>query len=176
MTEDVDKHISGHYEIKKRIGKGAYGIVWKAIDRRNGEICALKKIFDAFRNTTDAQRTYREVFFLTKFSSHQNVVRLLNVVRADNHRDLYLVFEYMDTDLHQAIRAGILAEVHRAYIMYQLMSVSSVRGVGSCFICVRRRLATSTPGTSYTGTTSLATCCSTRNVSLKWQTSGWHVL
>ena len=125
MSDEVDRHIQGHYDIKKRIGKGAYGIVWKAVDRRNGEICALKKIFDAFRNTTDAQRTYREVFFLTQFSSHQNVIQLLNVVRADNHRDLYLLFEYMDTDLHQAIRAGILAEVHRAYIMYQLLSVST---------------------------------------------------
>lgn len=33
----------------------AYGIVWKAIDRRTGEVVAVKKIFDAFRNQTDAQ-------------------------------------------------------------------------------------------------------------------------
>lgn len=33
----------------------AYGIVWKAIDRKTGEIVAVKKIFDAFRNRTDAQ-------------------------------------------------------------------------------------------------------------------------
>lgn len=33
----------------------AYGIVWKAIDRQTGEIVAVKKIFDAFRNRTDAQ-------------------------------------------------------------------------------------------------------------------------
>jgi len=30
------------------IGKGAYGIVWKAIDKRTKEIVALKKNFDAF--------------------------------------------------------------------------------------------------------------------------------
>ena len=42
----------------------AYGIVWKSVDRRTGEIVALKKIFDAFSNATDAQRTYREVMFL----------------------------------------------------------------------------------------------------------------
>ena len=34
------------------------------MDRRTGEIVALKKIFDAFSNATDAQRTYREVMFL----------------------------------------------------------------------------------------------------------------
>lgn len=33
----------------------AYGIVWKAIDKKTGEIVAVKKIFDAFRNQTDAQ-------------------------------------------------------------------------------------------------------------------------
>lgn len=42
----------------------AYGIVWKSVDRRTGEIVALKKIFDAFTNPTDAQRTYREIMFL----------------------------------------------------------------------------------------------------------------
>lgn len=46
--------------------------------------------------------------------------RLLNVLKADNDRDLYLVFEYMETDLHAVIRANILEEVHKQYIMYQL--------------------------------------------------------
>uniref|UniRef100_A0A915KDY5 Protein kinase domain-containing protein n=1 Tax=Romanomermis culicivorax TaxID=13658 RepID=A0A915KDY5_ROMCU len=59
MTEDIDGHITEKFEIKKRLGKGAYGIVWKAIDKRTNEIVALKKIFDAFRNQTDAQRTFR---------------------------------------------------------------------------------------------------------------------
>ena len=38
--------------------------MWKSVDRRTGEIVALKKIFDAFTNPTDAQRTYREIMFL----------------------------------------------------------------------------------------------------------------
>jgi mitogen-activated protein kinase 15 len=33
----------------------AYGIVWKAVERRTNEVVALKKIFDAFQNSTDAQ-------------------------------------------------------------------------------------------------------------------------
>lgn len=51
----VDTHILRYYEVQKRLGKGAYGIVWKATDKRSKEIVALKKIFDAFRNQTDAQ-------------------------------------------------------------------------------------------------------------------------
>ncbi len=51
----MDTHILRYYEIQKRLGKGAYGIVWKAIDKRSKDVVALKKIFDAFRNQTDAQ-------------------------------------------------------------------------------------------------------------------------
>jgi hypothetical protein len=37
------------------LGKGAYGIVWMAKEKRSGRVVALKKCFDAFRNGTDAQ-------------------------------------------------------------------------------------------------------------------------
>jgi len=73
----------------------AYGIVWKAVDKKTGEVVALKKIFDAFRNQTDAQRTYREIMFLQEFKDHPNIIRLHNVVKAENDRDIYLVFEFM---------------------------------------------------------------------------------
>ncbi len=33
----------------------AYGVVWKAVDKKNQNVVALKKIFDAFQNATDAQ-------------------------------------------------------------------------------------------------------------------------
>ena len=48
MSEEVESHIIKRYEIIKKIGKGAYGIVWKVVDKRSKETVALKKIFDAF--------------------------------------------------------------------------------------------------------------------------------
>ena len=42
----------------------AYGIVWKAVEKKTKQTVALKKIFDAFQNATDAQRTFREIMFL----------------------------------------------------------------------------------------------------------------
>lgn len=118
--EQIDQHVLRKYEIIQRIGKGAYGIVWKAVNRKTNEIVALKKIFSAFQNDTDAQRTFREIMFLQELN-HENVVRLFNVLRAENDRDIYLVFEFMETDLHQVIRAGILEEVHQQYIIYQIL-------------------------------------------------------
>ena len=44
-----------------------------------------------------------------------------NVLRAENDRDVYLVFDHMATDLHAALRGGVLADVHRRYVMYQLL-------------------------------------------------------
>ncbi|XP_038159150.1 mitogen-activated protein kinase 15 isoform X1 [Cyprinodon tularosa] len=122
---EVEEHISLRYEIKKRIGKGAYGIVWKAADRQTGETVAVKKIFDAFRNRTDAQRTFREIMFLQEFGDHPNIIKLLNVIRAQNDKDIYLIFEYMDTDLHAVIKKGsLLKDIHKRYVMYQLFKAN----------------------------------------------------
>ncbi|OWF38077.1 serine/threonine-protein kinase C05D10.2 [Mizuhopecten yessoensis] len=125
MNSEIEPHISKKYEIKKRLGKGAYGIVWKAVDRRTGEVVAVKKIFDAFRNQTDAQRTFREIMFLQEFGDHPNIIKLHNVIKAENDKDIYLVFEFMETDLHNVIKRGsILRDVHKRYIMYQLLKAT----------------------------------------------------
>jgi len=119
MSEEIDKHVSRKYDISNKLGKGAYGIVWKAIDKKSKETVALKKIFDAFQNATDAQRTFREISYLQQMDGHENIVQLYNVLKADNDRDIYLIFEYMETDLHAVIRANILEDIHKQYIMYQ---------------------------------------------------------
>ncbi|XP_035175737.1 mitogen-activated protein kinase 15 isoform X1 [Oxyura jamaicensis] len=122
---EVEALVSQKYEIKRRLGKGAYGIVWKAIDRRTGEIVAVKKIFDAFRNRTDAQRTFREIMFLREFGEHPNIIKLLDVIRAQNDKDIYLIFESMETDLHAVIKKGnLLKDIHKCYILYQLLKAT----------------------------------------------------
>ena len=70
-------------------------------------------------------------------SKHENIVQLQDVLKADNDRDLYLVFEYMETDLHAVIRANILMGVHQQYIMYQTFKALK---------CAPRTRAPRTPG------------------------------
>jgi len=120
MGEDIDKHVLRKYEVQQKLGKGAYGVVWKSVDKKTRDTVALKKIFDAFQNATDAQRTFREIMFLQEVNNHENIIRLLNVLKAENDKDIYLIFEYMETDLHAVIRANILEEIHKQYVMYQL--------------------------------------------------------
>jgi mitogen-activated protein kinase 15 len=64
MSEEVEQHILKRYELVKKVGSGAYGHVWKVVDRKTKAVVALKKIFDAFQHSTDAQRTFREITLL----------------------------------------------------------------------------------------------------------------
>lgn len=103
MTEEIEPHILENYHVVKKIGSGAYGHVWKVTDKETKIVKALKKNFDAFSNSTDAQRTYREIMFLKQLR-HPNIIALEKVIRAHNDKDIYLVFEHMDIDLHTLIR------------------------------------------------------------------------
>jgi mitogen-activated protein kinase 15 len=120
-NEEIDPHILAKYEVQQKLGKGAYGIVWKVKDKETSDIYALKKIFDAFHNATDAQRTFREIIFLQELADHDNIITLLDVMKADNDRDIYLIFEFMESDLHAVIRANILEDIHKRFIIYQLL-------------------------------------------------------
>ena len=121
MVEEIENHVLKRYELLNKQGKGAYGVVFKAKDKKTNDIVALKKNFDAFQNATDSQRTYREVMLLQELNGHENIIPLLNVIKAENDKDIYLVFEYMETDLHTVIRANILEPIHKNFIMYQLL-------------------------------------------------------
>ena len=59
--------------------------------------------------------------FLQEMKGHEHIVSLTNVLKADNDRDIYLIFEYMETDLHAAIRANILQDIHKQYILWQTL-------------------------------------------------------
>jgi len=72
-------------------------VVFKAVDKKSKSVVALKKIFDAFQNATDAQRTFREIMYLQGLTGHDNIIRLQNVLKAENDKDIYLVFDYMET-------------------------------------------------------------------------------
>ena len=124
------QHVLRKYEVTQKLGKGAYAVVFKAVEKKTKEVVALKKIFDAFQNQTDAQRTFREIMYLQalahkegsdKDEPHPNIIRLRNFMKAENDKDIYLVFDFMETDLHAVIRANILEPVHKQFIVYQTL-------------------------------------------------------
>ena len=124
QDEKVDKvegHIKKRFIFQKKVGQGAYGVVFKVIDKKTKEQVALKKLFGAFQDEVDSQRTFREVMLLQELNGHDNIIRLLNVIKAENDLDLYLVFDYMEADLFNVIRANILQDIHKKFIIYQIL-------------------------------------------------------
>ena len=97
-NEHVERRVQRRIDVCGRLGRGAYGIVWKGIERRGKRrVVALKKCFNAFASSSDSQRTYREISYLLKLRGHVNVITLRHVIRAKHDLDIYLVFEYMET-------------------------------------------------------------------------------
>ena len=139
------------YNLVKKVGSGAYGHVWKVTDKKSGDTLALKKIFDAFQHSTDAQRTFREIILLQELD-HPNIVKLHQVIRAENDKDLYLVFEFMEADLHNAIGYCSFHSDRRS---------SRTRTTGSFCTSSPRGSSSCTPQRSSTATSSPPTCSST---------------
>ena len=121
MVDEIESFVLKRYELIKKTGKGAYGVVYKAMDKKTKEVVALKKNFDAFQNATDSKRTFREITLLKELNGHENIIKLLNVIKAENEKDIYLIFEFMETDLHTVIRSNILEPIHKKFVMYQLL-------------------------------------------------------
>eukprot|EP00850_Spirogloea_muscicola_P026511 SM007934S22551 [mRNA] locus=s7934:73:666:- [translate_table: standard] len=107
----------------KPIGKGAYGVVCSARNADTGEKVAIKKIANAFENATDARRTLREIRLL-RHLYHENIIAVKDIMRPPQRHsfsDVYLVYELMDTDLHQIIRSSQpLTDDHYQYFIYQV--------------------------------------------------------
>ena len=59
--------------------------------------------------------------YLQEFAGHPNIVTLLNVVKADNDRDLYLVFE------HQGVVGGREGEEAGLRAVFVTTSIGQTR-------------------------------------------------
>ncbi|GAB4859259.1 Mitogen-activated protein kinase ntf6 [Ancistrocladus abbreviatus] len=106
------------------VGRGAYGIVCCAKDSETNEDVAIKKIGNAFDNRIDAKRTLREIKLLCHMD-HDNIIKIRDIIRPpgkEEFNDVYIVYELMDTDLHQIIRSNQeLTDDHCQYFLYQIL-------------------------------------------------------
>jgi len=85
-----------NYQKLAKIGEGTYGVVYKAKDKRDGKMIALKKIRLELTDEGVPSTAIREISILKELD-HETIVRLLNVLH--HQRKLYLVFEFLDMDL-----------------------------------------------------------------------------
>ncbi|XP_026386851.1 mitogen-activated protein kinase 9-like isoform X3 [Papaver somniferum] len=115
---------ASRYQILEVIGKGSYGVVASAVDTHTGEKVAIKKINDVFEHVSDATRILREIKLL-RLLRHPDVVEIKHIMLPPSRRefkDIYVVFELMESDLHQVIKANDdLTPEHYQFFLYQLL-------------------------------------------------------
>lgn len=115
------------YRPIKPIGRGTYGVVCSSINMDTNEKVAIKKISNVFDDCGDALRTLREMKLL-RHVRHENVIALKDVMIPDQRtsfKDIYLVYELMDKDLHRIIKSSKpLSNDHcKLYLVQVLISL-----------------------------------------------------
>jgi len=88
--------IMENFQRIEKIGEGAYGIVFKAIDKITNEFVAMKKIRLDTESEGVPSTAMREISLLKELD-HPAIVQLLDVVYSE--KAMFLVFEHLDKDL-----------------------------------------------------------------------------
>ncbi|CAN0871605.1 Mitogen-activated protein kinase 17 [Linum grandiflorum] len=115
---------ASQYDIQEVVGKGSYGIVASAIDTHTGDRVAIKKMNNIFEHVSDATRILREIKLL-RLLRHPDIVEIKHIMLPASPRefkDIYVVFELMESDLHQVIKLNNdLTPDHHQFFLYQLL-------------------------------------------------------
>lgn len=121
---DMEKfEMPPHMEFVRLIGKGGYGIVAAFKDHRTGSEVAVKKIFNPFSNAICAKRCLREIKLL-RVLEHEQIMQLIEVMppSSPDFRDVYIVSELMDADLHTVINSPqVISDDHVQFFIYQIL-------------------------------------------------------
>ena len=168
-NEHVERRVQRRIDVCGRLGRGAYGIVWKGIERcGKRRVVALKKCFNAFASSSDSQRTYREISYLLKLRGHINIIQLRHVIRAKHDLDIYLVFEYMETARarrgsqtrarRSLDRSTVRPRPRRTSTRSSARTCSRTSTTSTSSTSSSRRSSTSTRPASSTATSSPRTC------------------
>ncbi|KAL0300082.1 UNVERIFIED_CONTAM: Cyclin-dependent kinase G-2 [Sesamum angustifolium] len=105
------------YEYMDTISHGSYGTVYRAYDKRTGQIVALKEEFNGLSTST-----LREIAILKSLPQHPAIVKFIEVVRDDWDR-VFIVMEHVENDLARfmAVRRQPLCPNEVKCMMKQLL-------------------------------------------------------
>ncbi|TKY73886.1 serine/threonine-protein kinase [Spatholobus suberectus] len=122
LANIVPKSADSYVKLAK-IGRGTYSNVYKAKEKGTGKIVALKKVRFDTSDSESIKFMAREIMILQTLD-HPNVIKLKGLATSRMQYSLYLVFDFMQSDLTRIIsRSGEkLTEPQIKCYMQQLLS------------------------------------------------------
>ncbi|MEA5051101.1 MAG: Stk1 family PASTA domain-containing Ser/Thr kinase [Oscillospiraceae bacterium] len=94
MDNYIGKRLDGRYEITELIGAGGMANVYKATDRADGSIKAVKILREEFLDNEELVRRFKNESKAIGLLSHPNIVKVYDVNFSDSVQ--YIVMEYID--------------------------------------------------------------------------------
>lgn len=95
-------HIYMNSVLAFQVGQGTYSNVYKARDKSTLKIVALKKVRFDTSEPESVKFMAREIIMLKKLD-HPNIIKLEGIATSRMQYSLYLVFEFMQSDLTKVI-------------------------------------------------------------------------
>ncbi|CAO2634323.1 Mitogen-activated protein kinase 6 [Lemmus lemmus] len=101
----------------KPLGCGGNGLVFSAVDNDCDKRVAIKKI--VLTDPQSVKHALREIKIIRRLD-HDNIVKVFEIL-GPKLNSVYIVQEYMETDLANVLEQGPLLEEHARLFMYQLL-------------------------------------------------------
>ncbi|CAI9753107.1 unnamed protein product [Fraxinus pennsylvanica] len=111
------------YEKLAKVGHGTYSNVYKARDKSTGKVVALKKVRFDTSEPGSVKFMAREIIML-RHLDHPNIIKLEGIATSRMQYSLYLIFDFMPSDLTKVISRseGRLTAPQIKCYMQQLLS------------------------------------------------------
>ncbi|TMW56909.1 hypothetical protein Poli38472_002834 [Pythium oligandrum] len=93
FSEDQVRFVGEHYQLGAEIGRGGFGVVYAALDLRNGRSVAIKQVSLQDIDKDELLSIESEISLLRKLN-HENIVKYYDTIKTQSH--LHIVLELME--------------------------------------------------------------------------------
>jgi cell division cycle 2-like protein len=92
------RQVDDSYKFLNRVAEGTYGVVFRAEDKKSGEICALKRLKMEKEREGFPITSLREIVTLLK-AKHENVINVMEICVGSTKDKIFIAMEFLEHDL-----------------------------------------------------------------------------